>query len=127
MVLYLKFTYGSQFSEEKNDSEIRYLDHEVSNKYKRSIFFETPCRFLKIVTIEYFGFFKILLSNFFFSNPSHPHIEKIPNGYYVCVCEYLSVENDPVSSNIEKSLECGREHFVNVRSKIRSRDQKIVT
>ena len=43
MVLYSKFTYGSQFSEEKNGLEIRFLGPEILSKYKRSIFFGTPC------------------------------------------------------------------------------------
>ena len=43
MVLYSKFTYGSQFSEEQNNLEICCLGPEILNKYKRSIFFETPC------------------------------------------------------------------------------------
>ena len=43
MVLYSKFTYGSQFSEEENGLEIRFLVPEILSKYKRSIFFETPC------------------------------------------------------------------------------------
>ena len=44
MILYSKFSYGSQFSEEKNGLEIRSLVPEIFKKYKRSIFFETPCR-----------------------------------------------------------------------------------
>ena len=43
MVLYSEFTYGSQFSEEKNGQEIRFLVPEILSKYKRSIFFGTPC------------------------------------------------------------------------------------
>ena len=43
MVLYLQFTYGSQLSEEKNRLEICLLVPEIFNKYKRSIFFGTPC------------------------------------------------------------------------------------
>ena len=43
MVLYSKFTYGSQFSEEKSGLEIRFLVPEILNKYKRSILFGTPC------------------------------------------------------------------------------------
>ena len=39
MVLYSEFTYGSQFSEEKNGQEIRFLVPEILSKYKRSIFF----------------------------------------------------------------------------------------
>ena len=42
MVLYLAFTYRSQFSEEKNGLEIRFLGPEISNKYKRSIFLGRP-------------------------------------------------------------------------------------
>ena len=38
MVLYLEFTYGYQFSEETNGSEIHFLIPEILNKYKRSIF-----------------------------------------------------------------------------------------
>ena len=45
MVLYSEFTYGSQFSEEKNGLEIRLLVPEIFNKYKRSILFGTPCIF----------------------------------------------------------------------------------
>ena len=44
MVLYSNFSHGSQFSEEKNGLEIRFLVPEIFKKYKRSIFFETPCR-----------------------------------------------------------------------------------
>ena len=43
MVLYSKFTYGSQFLGEKNALEIRFPVAEKLSKYKRSIFFETPC------------------------------------------------------------------------------------
>ena len=43
MVLYSEFTYGSQFSEEKNDLEIRSLFPKILNNYKRSIFLGTPC------------------------------------------------------------------------------------
>ena len=43
MGLYSKFTYGSQFSEEKNGLEIRFLVPEILSRYKRYIFFETPC------------------------------------------------------------------------------------
>ena len=50
MVLYSKFTYGSQFSEEKNGLEIRFLVPEIVSKYKRSIFFETPCMKVKNIT-----------------------------------------------------------------------------
>ena len=46
MVLYSKFTYGSQLSEEKNGLEIRFLVPEILNKYKRSIFFGTPCTYM---------------------------------------------------------------------------------
>ena len=42
MVLYSKFTYGSQFSEEKNGQEIRFLVPEILSKYKRSIFLGRP-------------------------------------------------------------------------------------
>ena len=45
MVLYSKFTYGSQFLGEKNALEIRFPVAEKLSKYKRSIFFETPCIF----------------------------------------------------------------------------------
>ena len=51
MVLYSKFTYGSQFSEEKNGLEIRFLVPEISSKYKRSIFFETPCTLLTQIRV----------------------------------------------------------------------------
>ena len=40
MVLYSKFTYGSQFSEENNGSEIRFLVPEILNKYERLIFLD---------------------------------------------------------------------------------------
>ena len=46
MVLNSKFTYGSQFPEEKNGLKIRFLVPEILSKYKRSIFFETPCTVL---------------------------------------------------------------------------------
>ena len=46
MVLYSEFTYGYQFSEETNGLEIRFLIPEILNKYKRSIFFETPCMWI---------------------------------------------------------------------------------
>ena len=39
MVLYSECTYGFQFSEEKKRLEIRFLVPEISNKYKRSVFF----------------------------------------------------------------------------------------
>ena len=58
MVLYSKFTYGSQFSEEKNGLEILFLVPEISNKYKRSIFFETPCSFGRkspISSVSFYG------------------------------------------------------------------------
>ena len=42
MVRYSKDTYGSQFSEEKNGLEIRFLKPEIFNKYKRSIFLRRP-------------------------------------------------------------------------------------
>ena len=42
MVLYSKFTYGSQLSEEKNGLEICPLVPEIFNKYKRSIFLGRP-------------------------------------------------------------------------------------
>ena len=41
MVLYSRFTYGSQFSEEKS-LEICFLVFEILNKYKRSIFLRRP-------------------------------------------------------------------------------------
>ena len=47
MVLYSKFTYGSQFLGEKNALEIRFPVAEKLSKYKRSIFFETPCSYFK--------------------------------------------------------------------------------
>ena len=50
MVLVSKFTHGSKFSEEENGLEICFLVPEISNKYKRSIFFGTPCR-IKILDI----------------------------------------------------------------------------
>ena len=50
MVLYSKLLYGSQFSEEKNSLEICFLVPEILNKYKRSIFFETPC----IISLYFF-------------------------------------------------------------------------
>ena len=43
MVLYSKFTYGFQFSEEKNGLEHSFSVPEILKKYKRSIFFGTPC------------------------------------------------------------------------------------
>ena len=54
MVLYSKFTYGSQFLGEKNALEIRFPVAEKLSKYKRSIFFETPCNnFLFVMKNEY--------------------------------------------------------------------------
>ena len=43
MVLYSKWTYGSQFSEEKIKLEIRYLVVEIFSKQSGSFFFDTPC------------------------------------------------------------------------------------
>ena len=50
MVLYSKFTYGSQFLGEKNALEIRFPVAEKLSKYKRSIFFETPCSLLRLAS-----------------------------------------------------------------------------
>ena len=64
MVLYSEFTYGSQFSEETNGLEIRFLVPEILNKYKRSIFLGTPCMLTSVyydkitenmLTIVYFA------------------------------------------------------------------------
>ena len=52
MVLYSKFTYGSQFLGEKNALEIRFPVAEKLSKYKRSIFFETPCSFMNQSMVE---------------------------------------------------------------------------
>ena len=54
MGMYSKFTYGSQFSEEKNGLEIRFLVPEILSKYKRSIFFETPCSEAFFITAQFF-------------------------------------------------------------------------
>ena len=53
MVLYSKFTYGSQFLGEKNALEIRFPVAEKLSKYKRSIFFETPCITCNILQVMY--------------------------------------------------------------------------
>ena len=51
MVLYSKFSHGSQFSEEQNGLEIRFLVPEIFKKYKRSIFFRRPVDIKKILDI----------------------------------------------------------------------------
>ena len=51
MVLYSKFPYGSQFSEEKNNLKIRYLVFEISSKIGVSIFLGHPVCSQKYVNI----------------------------------------------------------------------------
>ena len=63
MGMYSKFTYGSQFSEEKNGLEIRFLVPEILSKYKRSIFFETPCNIVKYCIMFSLENHKWLLEN----------------------------------------------------------------
>ena len=58
MVLYPKFTYESQFSEEKNGLEIRLLVLEILNKYKRSIFLGRP-----VTTLDSLLFDLIYINN----------------------------------------------------------------
>ena len=45
LVLCSKFSYGSQFSEEKNGLEISFLVPEILNKSYSCIIFETPCSY----------------------------------------------------------------------------------
>ena len=55
MVLYSEFTYRSQFSEEKNGLEIRFLVPEILSKYKRSIFLRRPVSRLEAkYCVQYF-------------------------------------------------------------------------
>ena len=55
MGLYSKFTYGSQFSEEKNGLEIRFMVPEILSKYKRSKFLRHPVGLAYQVWIGRFG------------------------------------------------------------------------
>ena len=60
MVLYSEFTYGSQFSEEKNGQEIRFLVPEILSKYKRSNFLGRPVYFSTLNSFRH----KIFIKNF---------------------------------------------------------------